>query len=597
MIGKAIRRPQRATRMLPIPRLESEVLMSSAQVGFQLSEIAVAVYCGGLGSRTSRVWRRLACRLATVAALAALHAGLCAAPADDKPTHEMVLIPAGEFVMGTSAEEAQTLAAQYGVHPTLFQGEAPRRNVAVKAFWIDRCPVTNAQYKRFIEATSHHAPFGWQGRECPPKIGDHPVTCVGWQDADAYARWAGLRLPTEAEWERAARGTDGRLYPWGNEWREDATRIDNLAWPQTRALTTPVGSFPAGASPYGVMDMCGNVAEWTCTPSQSPNPSLGWAWYVVKGAGAPLGQRYNFRCSARNFSAHTSRWHSWLGFRCVRDASETDTPPPQPPVSAARPAVPPVPPVDGPRADVFGKQPITVEPTPGHAGVTLRVPYLPQGCFTSYVPEQATAEGLPLAWGTPHEGVRWQQNSDGSCEYTCVFTGKAHMRVSLLPGLDCVDFTIAIRNLTDKPLTGVFSNTCFNVHASPYFENPERDRSFVWTDAGATCMLEMPISVPSGEPLHNGWNVAAPNQDAPKGGDRVRYPFVFICSRDGGWVIAQAYADGTTVASNAHYSCLHARPRWPDIPPGEERSVLGKYYFLKGGPSELLTRWTKDFGR
>jgi hypothetical protein len=509
----------------------------------------------------------------------------------------MILIPGGEFVMGTSPEEAQALAQQHGVHPTLFLGETPKRNVLVKPFWIDRCPVTNAQYKRFIEATNRHAPYGWQGRDFPPGTAEHPVASVGWHDADAYARWAELRLPTEAEWEKAARGTDGRLYPWGNEWRDEATRIDNLAWPQTRALTTPVGAFPAGASPYGVLDLCGNVAEWTGTPSQPPNPSLGWAWYVVKGASAAQGQRYNFRCGARNFSAHTSRWHTWLGFRCARDASETDTATPQTSVRREPPAVPPIPPVDGPRAELFGQTPIVLETQPGHAGATIRVPYFPQGRFTTYVTEQVSAEGLPLAWGTPHEGLRWQQNTDGSCEYECVFTGKAKMRVTLLPRLDCVDFAIAIRNLTDKPFTGVFSNTCFNVHASPYFENIERDRSFVWTDDGPTCMLQMPIPTSSGEPLHNGWNVAADGQDAPQGGDRVRYPFLFIRSRDGGWVIAQAYAEGTTVASNAHYSCLHSRPRWPDIPPGEERSVLGKYYFLQGGPTELLNRWKADLGR
>lgn len=517
--------------------------------------------------------------------------------ADEKPAHEMVLVPPGEFLMGTSPEEAQALAQAYHVHPSLFLGETPQRKVFVKAFWIDRYPVTNAQYKRFIDATNRHPPYGWPGREIPPDAGDHPVTCVGWQDADAYARWAGLRLPTEAEWEKAARGTDGRLYPWGNPWRDDATRIDSLAWPQTRALTTPVGAFPAGASPYGVLDLCGNVAQWTETPSQPPMPNLGWAWYVVKGAGAALGQRYNFRCSARNFSAHTSRWHTWLGFRCARDAAETDTAPPQSAAARRPPVVPPVPPVDGPRNEAFGKEPIVAEPTPGHAGVTMRVPYFPQGQFTSFVPEQVSAEGLSLAWSAPHEGVRWQQNPDGSCQYVCVFTGKAQMRVTLVPQLDCVDFTIALRNLTDKPFTGVFSNTCFNVHASPYFENPERDRSWVWTDAGPTGMLQMPIGVPSGEPLHNGWNVAAAGQDAPPGGDRVRYPLLGIRSRDCQWVIAQACAEGTTVASNAHYSCLHARPRWPDIPPGEERSVLGKYYFLKGGPEESLNRWKKDFGK
>jgi formylglycine-generating enzyme required for sulfatase activity len=532
---------------------------------------------------------------AAVLFLSALAWPGAAVAADEQPKHEMVYIPAGEFVMGTSPEDGRKLAEEYGVHPSLFQGESPQRKVFVKAFWIDRYPVTNAQYKRFIETTHRHPPYSWPGRDFPPGTADHPVGSVTWHDADAYARWAGLRLPTEPEWEKAARGTDGRIYPCGNSWRDDATRIDSLAWPQTRALTTPVGSFPAGASPFGVMDLCGNVAQWTSTPSQPPYPQLNWAWYVVKGAGGGLGQRYNFRCAARNFSAHTSRWHTWLGFRCAKDAAQGDAaaPHPLPPVKPR--AVPPVPPVDGPRAEVFGKEPIRLEVQPGYAGVVMRVPYFPQGQFSSFVPEQAGAAGLPFAWGVPHEGIRWEKKPDGSCRYVCKFPGKAQMRVTLVPRMDCVDFTIAIRNLTDKPFTEVHSNTCFNVHGSPYFENPERDRSFVWTDAGPTCMLAMPIDPRSGEPLHNGWSVAAAGQSAPKGGDRVRYPFLFIRSRDGHWVIAQAYGEGTTVASNAHYSCLHSRPCWPEIPAGEERAVLGKYYFLKGGPDDLVKRWKSDF--
>jgi formylglycine-generating enzyme required for sulfatase activity len=519
-----------------------------------------------------------------------------------RPQHDMVYIPAGEFLMGTSEEEAQRLREQYDVHPTLFLGETPERTVHVEAFWIDRFPVTNAQYKRFVDATGHRPPHGWQGRQFPEGMGNYPVAGVGWHAADAYARWAGLRLPTEAEWEKTARGTGGRTYPWGDQWRDDATRRDDPRWPQSRALTTPVGAFPAGASPYGVMDLAGNVAEWTSTPSQPPDPERNWAWYVVKGAGAALGQPYNFRCAARNFSAHTSRWHTWLGFRCAKNAA--DKPPPvagdrQTVAAKARlreiPEVPPVEPVEGPRRELFGKEPIRVEPRAGAAGVVFHVPYFPEGRFTSFVPEQAGAAGVPLAWAAKHEGIRWDQKPDGACEYVCTFTGKAQMRVTLVPEPDCVGFTIAIRNLTEEPFTGVHTNTCFNVHASPYFENPERTRSYVWTDAGPTCMLEMPIAHRSGEPLHGGWGVARPDQEAPVGGNLVRRPIIAIASRDAQWIIAQAYGEGTSVATNAHYSCLHARPRWPDVPPGEERSVTGKYYFLRGGTEELLERWKADF--
>jgi len=505
---------------------------------------------------------------------------------------DMVYIPGGQFSMGTTEDEARSLAEKYSVHLTLFLTESPQRKIALKPFLIDRYPVTNAQYKEFVEATGHRPPGGWKGRDYPEEKASHPVTGVYWQDADAYARWAGLRLPTEAEWERAARGTDARTYPWGNHWRDDATRIDDPRWPQTRALTTPVGAFPAGAGPEGVMDLCGNVAEWTGTPSCPPNPERNWAWYVVKGAGAAHGERYNFRAAARNFSAHTSRAQTWIGFRCAKDA-------PQPVVSKATskqpPAVPPVPPVEGPLADRYGKEPIGVTFSQGSARAFIHVPYLPDGGFSLFVPEGAGARDVPLAWSAKHEGRKWEKKADGSCAYQCTFPGKARMQVTLVPHLDSVDFTIAIENLTDKPFVGVGTNTCFNVQQSAYFEDPERDRSFVWTDDGHTCLVEMPISPSSGEPLHGGWQVAVAGQAAPKGGPLVRYPFIGIRSRDGQWVIAQAYGEGTSVATNAHYSCLHTRPRWPDIPPGQQRSMTGKLYFIRGGPEDLLKRWQTDF--
>ena len=514
--------------------------------------------------------------------------------AEPAAERDMVYIPGGPFAMGTSEAEAKKLAERYGVHPSLFLTEVPQRTVDVKPFLIDRFPVTNARYKRFIDAANPRPPLSWQGRKYPAGKADHPVTCIFWQDADAYARWAGLRLPTEAEWEKAARGTDGRVYPWGNEWRDDATRTDDPASPQTRALTTPVGAFPAGASSYGVMDLCGNVAEWTGTPSQPPDPKHNWSWYVVKGAGGACGQRYNFRSAARNFSAHTSRWHIWVGFRCAKDAPEpvtTGAAPTKPP------AAEPIEPAEGPRSELLGKEPIRVVYHQGGAGVRIQVPYFPVGAFNLSFPEQAGAAGMPLAWSAKHEGVRWQDNPDGSCEYACTFPGKAQLRGKLVPHADCVDFILAIRNLTEQPLTQVHTNTCFNPHRSPYFNNTERNRSYVWTDAGPTCMLEMPISPTSGEPRPGGGGIARADQPAPKGGNLVRHPFVFIRSRDSQWVIAQAYGEGTSIGTNAHYSCLHSRPRWPDIPPGQERSMAGKLYFIRGGPEELLARWKADFDK
>jgi len=518
---------------------------------------------------------------------------MCASAQDVKDDAPMVYIPAGEFTMGTSKEEAKELGEKYGIHPSYFLTETPKRTVNVKGFLIDKYPVTNKQYKKFIDATKHRPPRGWQNRTYPAGMGDHPVTNMFWQDADAYAKWAGKRLPTAEEWEKAARGTDGRQFPWGHEWNDEAARTDDPSAPQTRALTTPVGCFPKGASPYGVMDLCGNVAEWTGTPSRPSNPERGWAWYVIKGAGGAHGLKANFRCAAVNFSAHTSRAHPWLGFRCAKDCAAPPTDLPEDKTPARTP--PPIPPAKGPDPEKYGKEPIRIQVAKGWANAAFEVPYFPEARFSLFCPEQSGAKGVPLSWKGGRPKIKWIVNEDHTeASYQCTFEGKAVQTITLKSGMDYVDYTIALKNLTDKTFTGVGTNSCFNNSGAVYFANMERTRSFVWTDDGATCMLQMPIGG-KGEPLHGGWAVAKPEEKAPKGGSKVRYPFIFIVSRDGGWTIAQAYGEGISVATNAHYSCLHSRPAWPDIPPGEERSVTGKMYFIKGGPQDLFERWKKDF--
>lgn len=171
---------------------------------------------------------------------------------------DMVFIPAGAFIMGSDEGNPN---------------HQPKHQVLVADFYLDRWPVTNAEYKKFVDATGHPVPnyevswcetqgYNWhpQTRLYPEGRADHPVVLVTWEDAMAYAAWVGKRLPTEAEWERAARGTEGRRYPWGDDLISGRCNCKESGVHGT----SPVGAFsPHGDTPEGLVDMVGNIWEWT----------------------------------------------------------------------------------------------------------------------------------------------------------------------------------------------------------------------------------------------------------------------------------------------------------------------------------------------
>ena len=171
----------------------------------------------------------------------------------------MVRIPAGEFIMGVDVNRLPEICDRVGGMVKYLENATPERRVKLPEFYIDKYEVTNAQYKKFVDATGHKPPEHWEGGSIPPGKENHPVVFVSLEDAKAYAKWAGKRLPSEAEWEKAARGTDGRLFPWGNKFKRRHANTDEAR----KGDTTPVGSYEKGKSPYGVYDMAGNVWEWT----------------------------------------------------------------------------------------------------------------------------------------------------------------------------------------------------------------------------------------------------------------------------------------------------------------------------------------------
>jgi len=232
----------------------------------------------------------------------------------DKP-NEMASIPAGEFIMGTDNR---------------LPDEGPQHKIKLPAYYIDIYEVTNLQYKKFNDATHRRSPTHFRNRTFPARKADHPVTYVSWQDAHAYCQWAGKRLPTDQEWEKAARGTDGKMYPWGETFAVKNANTP-LRWKQLGDFgdTTPVGSFDQGVSIYGLHDMSGNVWEWTDSwYTAYPNNSVfsesygtryktlkGGSWFDCSfykcGISAPVFNRAFFAKRTKNDS---------FGFRCARNA-------------------------------------------------------------------------------------------------------------------------------------------------------------------------------------------------------------------------------------------------------------------------------------
>jgi len=228
----------------------------------------------------------------------------------------MVYVPEGEFTMGSSNGDPD---------------EQPVHQVFLDAYWIDQTEVTNGKYMLCVQAggckprndSGSKSRSNYYGNS---EYGDYPVVYVNWNDAQAYCAWAEARLPSEAEWEKAARGTDGRIYPWGNS--DPTCNLANL-WPGESSCvgdTSPVGSYQAGASPYGALDMAGNLWEWVAdrydqsyysqSPSSNPTGPNSGKYHVLRG-GSWVDLGVGVRSSRRFGNANEGMIGYIFGFRCV----------------------------------------------------------------------------------------------------------------------------------------------------------------------------------------------------------------------------------------------------------------------------------------
>lgn len=256
--------------------------------------------------------------------------------------HEWIVIPAGTFIMGGSAPNSEN------------SFQEPEHELSIESFSISKHETTNAQYKQFLdEGNSQHRPgYGLDEYSCQvwdadgnfdKRFANYPVACITWDDAVAYTRWLSAKtgqqisLPSEPQWEKAARGEGGNFYPWGNkfDWSRlngcdsscDPDAADHNGYSDTFEKSAPVGSFPTGASPYGVEDMVGNVSEWTLS-LKMPYPysngdereAIGEngeiTVRILRGGGYDIQSGHLYQSASRN-AATTNHWHASLGFRVV----------------------------------------------------------------------------------------------------------------------------------------------------------------------------------------------------------------------------------------------------------------------------------------
>jgi formylglycine-generating enzyme required for sulfatase activity len=291
--------------------------------------------------------------------------------ADENPAPaRMAYVPAGSFIMGTNSADDEGRAKEFGSIKSWYLDEAPQHEVTLPSFWIDQHEVTNAEFRAFIIAENYWVPNTWRDNgyllsrqilmqadlatvirladkifrldmnvydmsktellnaieKQQKALDDLPVTGVAWEHARAYCAWQGKRLPTEAEWEKAARGAKALEFPWGNDWDESRLNAgENEEWPLGFA---PVGSYETGRSPYGVYDMSGNVMEWVFDwyepypESKYQSEAFGRQYKVVRGGGWGGDGHYavsHFYRAAYRFYLKPSATYVDLGYRCAKD--------------------------------------------------------------------------------------------------------------------------------------------------------------------------------------------------------------------------------------------------------------------------------------
>lgn len=488
----------------------------------------------------------------------------------------MIHVPAGPFPFGMTDEQKQQAAEQAGVHADMLHFHSRAATLTTADFWIDKYPVTRGQFLRFMRETGYEIEYsgwlvGWTelvdffnfDDDDPARLAC-PMVGVNSEDALAYARWAGRRLPTEVEWEKAARGTDGRLYPWGNESRPVIPETSDL----TLGSACPIGMRPELASPYGVEDVAGGVLEYVqtvFTPIAKNGVDADKTPYYLVGSSVLHRQPYSHLVTSRwAWSAGLRAYNT--GFRCVSDTSpESDGAAVAP---AERTLLKPVS-IDSGK---YLKSSIRLRAY-DQASLVIEVPWFPESMWVVDIPEGH--------WGPfcgandwPHKPrevwqTDWRSSDDGTrIEYERR-DGDRTLHVIATADGDEVHLRVETQNM--EPIS--LSTICIKTF-SPFFSSQERlTQCRIDGDSLVRC-CDRPL--PDILCASFGWSVG---EALPRG-------TVVTRSYDDSAFVAIQGSDGADCWGNGWPHCTHLRGDAMEIEDaGEIRMV-----FAVGSEAELLRR-------